>query len=50
MRDHLLERLHAILNGEDQDPQFAALDADQRRAILEILRETKLGLPDYWLR
>ena len=48
MKDHLLQRLYAILSGQDQDPQFAALDGDKRRAILEILRETKPGLPDYW--
>lgn len=48
MRDELLLRLHAILTGEDHDPQFAALDDKERRAILEILRETKPTLPAYW--
>jgi hypothetical protein len=48
MRDHLLQRLHAILTGEDPDPQFAKLTASDRQAILEILRETKRHLPPYW--
>ncbi len=48
MRDHLLQRLHAILTGKDKDPQFARLTAADRQAILEILRATKLSLPAYW--
>lgn len=48
MRAHLLERLWKILTGEDQDPQFAKLTAEDRTSILEILRETKANLPDYW--
>jgi hypothetical protein len=48
MRDHILERLHAILTGQDQDPQFARLDAPSRQAILEILLETKPNLPACW--
>ncbi|MCE9611075.1 MAG: hypothetical protein K8R23_12845 [Chthoniobacter sp.] len=48
IRDSILTRLHAILTGQDQDPQFAKLAADDRRAILEILRETKPSLPAVW--
>jgi len=48
MREHLLQRLHDILTGQDADPQFAKLAASDRQAILEILRETKRNLPDYW--
>jgi len=48
MRDHLLERLFAILTGQDKDPQFSKIAATDRQAILEILRETKPNLPDYW--
>lgn len=48
MRDHLLQRLHAILTGQDPDPQFARLTKEDRNAVLEILRETKPNLPDYW--
>lgn len=48
MRDHLLQRLYDILSGKDSDPQFAALGAADRQAVLEILRETKPNLPAYW--
>jgi hypothetical protein len=48
MHDELLKRLHAILTGEDHDPQFASLGDEERRTILEILRETKPNLPAYW--
>ena len=48
MRDSILARLLAILTGEDRDPQFAKIAAEDRRAILEILRETKPNLPDAW--
>jgi len=48
MREHLLQRLYDILTGHDADPQFAKLAASDRQAILEILRETKPNLPEYW--
>jgi hypothetical protein len=34
-------RLQAVLTGRDQAPKYAHLSAEDRRAILEILRETK---------
>jgi hypothetical protein len=41
------QRLWAILtgHGSEKEPQVAPED---RQAILEILRETKPNLPDYW--
>ncbi len=48
MHDHLLQRLHEILTGKDTSLDFAKIPAEQRQAILEILRATKPGLPDYW--
>ncbi|MDR3403702.1 MAG: hypothetical protein P4L99_14485 [Chthoniobacter sp.] len=48
MREHLLQRLYDILTGRDTSPQFAKLAANDREAILEILRETKPNLPAYW--
>jgi hypothetical protein len=48
MREHLLGRLYDILTGKDADPQFSGLTSADRQAILEILRETKPNLPDYW--
>ena len=47
-RDHLYRRLHDVLTGKDQSKEFAALSHDDRTAILEILLDTKSGLPDYW--
>jgi hypothetical protein len=48
VRDAVLKRLYAVLTGADRDKAFAHLTATDRTAILEILRETKPNLPDYW--
>ncbi len=48
MHDHLLQRLYEILTNKDQTPDFAKIPAEQRQAILEILRATKPNLPSYW--
>lgn len=50
VRDQLLERLYDILTGKDQSPDFAKLRTEDRENILEILRDTKGNLPDYWRR
>ena len=47
-KSYLYKRLHEILTGEDQTPAFARLTAGDRRAILEILIDTKQGLPENW--
>lgn len=44
--EQLYRRLWDVLTGADQG--FAKLAPDTRRAILEILAETKPGLPEYW--
>jgi hypothetical protein len=44
MKTHIYERLGQILNGEDQKADFAKLTPESRRAILEILTDTK---PDF---
>jgi hypothetical protein len=49
VKDHLLRRLWEVLTGRDQSPAYARRTAEERKAILEILRETKQGLPEYWL-
>ncbi len=46
--DRTYRRLHDILTGADKSPKFAALSAADRRAILEILLDTKPNLPAYW--
>ena len=48
MKTRLLQRLWDILNGRDTSPDFAQLSPERRHAILEILRDTKPNLPDYW--
>ncbi|HEY4360968.1 MAG TPA: hypothetical protein VGN17_08365 [Bryobacteraceae bacterium] len=48
VRDQLYRRLYDILTGKDQSPKFKRLTAEDRRAIFEILRETKSDLPGYW--
>ena len=47
-RDYLLHRLFEVLTGHDQSPEFAGLGPAERRAILEILADTKPGLPREW--
>jgi hypothetical protein len=40
------ERLWAILAGADASPRYSHLSAADRRAIVEILRDTKKDLPE----
>jgi hypothetical protein len=47
-RQRIYRRLFDILTEKEKSPRFARLSTDDRRAILEILRDTKKGLPDYW--
>jgi hypothetical protein len=48
VKDYVYHRLYEILSGQDRSPDFARLEAPQRRAILEILRATKPDLPREW--
>ena len=47
-RDRLYRRLWEVLSAQDTSTKFQNLSTTDRRAILEILLETKKGLPDYW--
>jgi hypothetical protein len=47
-RDRIYRRLFDILTGKDQGKPYARLSEADRRAIYEILLDTKRGLPDYW--
>jgi hypothetical protein len=40
-RDRVYQRLDEVLAGKDQSPKYAHLSAPDRRAILDILRDTK---------
>lgn len=48
VRDLLLRRLYQVLSGNDQSEKFARVSAADRRAILEILGDTKPNLPRYF--
>jgi ABC-type transporter Mla MlaB component len=48
MKEVLFRRLWEILSGGDSSPEFQRMPALSKRAILEILVDTKPGLPDYW--
>jgi hypothetical protein len=48
VRDRVYRRLYDVLTGADQISKFQRLSAEDRRAVLEILRETKPGLPAYF--
>ena len=47
-RDRVYRKLYAVLTGKDTSPKFARLSSEDRRAALEIVTETKAGLPSYW--
>jgi hypothetical protein len=42
------DRMWQILSGKDKSPKYARLSLADRRAVAEILRETKKGLPNYF--
>jgi hypothetical protein len=47
-KERVYLRLWEVLTGKDQSKEFAHLSSADRQAVLEILRETKPGLPAYW--
>ena len=47
-RAAIYNRLWAILSGQDRSPRYARMAADDRRDIIQILRETKRGLPAFF--
>jgi hypothetical protein len=47
-RAAIYRRIWQILSGEEKDPKYARLSPADRREIIEILRETKTGLPEYF--
>ncbi|MEO2030659.1 MAG: hypothetical protein ABGZ35_01095, partial [Planctomycetaceae bacterium] len=48
VREYIYRRLWEVLTGKDTTAEFAHLSAGDRGQILEILRNTKPGLPEYW--
>jgi hypothetical protein len=47
-KTRVYQRLWEVLTGQDTSEDFQHLTPADRQAILEILRDTKQGLPDYW--
>ena len=47
-RAAIYQRMWVVLSGQDQTPRYARLTANDRRDIIAILHETKLGLPSYF--
>ena len=48
-KDPIYRRLWTVLSGQEQDPRYrTALSLADRRAIVEILRDTKKDLPPYF--
>ena len=50
VRAAVYERLFAVLTGDATTDRFDRVSGEDRQAVLEVLRETKEGLPDYWGR
>jgi hypothetical protein len=48
MKNYFWHRLYNVLVGKDNSPEFARISSADRKAILEILRDTKAGLPQYF--
>ena len=44
----IYRRLWRILSGQERAARYARLSGADRRAIIEILRDTKKDLPDYF--
>jgi hypothetical protein len=47
-KEAIYKRMWQILSGQETDRKYARLSLPDRQAIVEILRETKPGLPDYF--
>jgi hypothetical protein len=48
IRERVYRHLYDVLGGRDMKPKYAVLSSADRRAVLEILLDTKPGLPAYW--
>ena len=47
-RERIYRRLFDVLTDREKSARYAGLSTEDRRAILDILRDTKKGLPEYW--
>lgn len=49
VKSRLYRRLWDVLTGRDESEDFQKIPAAERAAIVQILRETKTDLPEYWI-
>jgi hypothetical protein len=42
--------LWEVLSGKDTSKEYAHLSKGDRAAVIEILRDTKKDLPEYWTK
>ena len=47
-REAVYNRMWQILSGKAKNPRYTRLSLDDRQAVVDILRETKKDLPDYF--
>lgn len=47
-KDAVYNKMSDVLSGREKQPRYRVLSLADRRAIVEILRETKPGLPEYF--
>jgi hypothetical protein len=47
-REAIFERMWQILSGQERDRRYSRLTLEDRRAVVEILRDTKKDLPAYF--
>ena len=50
LRQAIYRQLWQVLRAKEKTDEYTHLKSTTRRAILEILRATKSGLPDYWIK
>jgi hypothetical protein len=48
VKEYVYRKLWDVLGGREAGKEFAHLGEEDRRAIREILLDTKPDLPDYW--
>jgi hypothetical protein len=49
MSNYVWQRMWDVLSGNDDSSKFKHLSVEDRVAIIEIIRDTKQGLPKYWV-
>jgi hypothetical protein len=47
-RQHVYRRLYDVLTGKDPSAVYRRLSSEDRRAVIDIVRDTRKNLPEYW--